>query len=538
VSLSEGKKDYYKLLTGTDRKKLGRFPKAKDSINAILTQAKSNHPVISLGYSSLGEQFLTEEERESHVHILGTTGEGKSKLIEYLIRYDVDNGHGLLLLDPSDNGDTAYKVLKYCAKVGHKKVVFIDPMHRQTHRKVITINPFKYEVSLQEMAVSYLMDAVRVLFQQADAASTPRIQKYLPALFRLLQKSGLTIHEGVYFSNFFAGEYRRDRIFEMHQNQYDRDVSTIREAFLNNKDYQFWFASTVNRLEPFYGSEYLDMCFGSVTGLDFMKMVRDGWVILVNLDPDSALDKMGSRLLGSVIINEILFAIKRLRNNDWKGVYYLYVDEAGEYITRRLATIIETKRKSGMRAILSHLHMGQFEDKRIADAVRVGAKIKAAFQIPDPEERMRVVKALYGGDLADRHVSHVLSSLPKQHAVIKKAKVPAVITEIPDTPDIVIAPEILEDYLVGVLDKEWYKDPEDIKRAFNDPFKPRAQREDSVPSIQSKVSDKRAGRKAGVPRHGDAPDQRPPVPEVNVVSPVKAQDPPKKRLRKVRKPGE
>ena len=63
-----------------------------------------NDLLIAAG--SHGEPLiLTREQRSRHLYVTGsTTGNGKSKFLEYLIRQDIvewqESGCGLLLLDP------------------------------------------------------------------------------------------------------------------------------------------------------------------------------------------------------------------------------------------------------------------------------------------------------------------------------------------------------------------------------------------------------------------------------------------------------
>ena len=43
---------------------------------------------------------LSEEERATHMYILGITGQGKSKLLEHMLFQDILSGRGCGLLDP------------------------------------------------------------------------------------------------------------------------------------------------------------------------------------------------------------------------------------------------------------------------------------------------------------------------------------------------------------------------------------------------------------------------------------------------------
>jgi hypothetical protein len=68
--------------------------------------------------------------------------------------------------------------------------------------------------------------------------------------------------------------------------------------------------------------------------------------------------------MGATIINEIIFALDRLRNHSWRGVYYLYVDEAGRYANRNLADLPAYKRKAGLGGFLSHPRTTSSDRKR------------------------------------------------------------------------------------------------------------------------------------------------------------------------------
>src|ERR1035438_9196903 len=131
-----------KLILG---RKLNDFlkpiPTADQTLDRLSQQLLSKHPMRSIGLSETGALDLSEENRASHIHILGSTRQGKSKFLESLIRHDIDNGYGCTLLDPTENGATAYSVLRYCIKKKYTNVVWID---LNDPNVIPTINPLKW----------------------------------------------------------------------------------------------------------------------------------------------------------------------------------------------------------------------------------------------------------------------------------------------------------------------------------------------------------------------------------------------------------
>src|SRR5450432_1567309 len=56
---------------------------------------------IALGKNELGEVVrLPEASRLWHLHVIGPTGTGKSNFLEHVIRRDIEDGRGVMLIDP------------------------------------------------------------------------------------------------------------------------------------------------------------------------------------------------------------------------------------------------------------------------------------------------------------------------------------------------------------------------------------------------------------------------------------------------------
>ena len=70
---------------------------------------------------------LSAEERAAHMYIVGSSGSGKSKLLEWMIREDIRNHQPLMLVDP--HGELYDNVVAWCGYKGYsasRNIVLLD----------------------------------------------------------------------------------------------------------------------------------------------------------------------------------------------------------------------------------------------------------------------------------------------------------------------------------------------------------------------------------------------------------------------------
>jgi len=468
-------KPLFRRLTGKNLDEF-RLPSLGDIKRRLDKELTTNHPLRRLGVSQEGTQYFTEEDRESHIHILGSPGEGKSKFLEHLIRQDIERGYGACLLDPSDNGDTAYKILRYCAKIGFEKVCLIDPHHRyktplDVPEVVPCINPL-HAGAPPSAVIGDMMDTVRTLWGTKDFAETARIQKYLPAIIYTLHKAKMTLHESLYFTDHASPHYTRCRLEMLEKlHPVDRYRIALEEVFSTRTSYMNEFSSTIRRLEPFL-EDTMKLIFGGKEAIPFTNLITDGWLILLNLDPQGIFGQEHQRLIGTVIINEITYAIHRLREHGWKGVYYLYIDEVGDYATPKLAYLLDKKRKSGLRVTLAHQGFDQIGDSQVLSSIYRSTKTKVLFNTKDPSDQKKMISMMYGGELNSEQTRYTLMKLKKQHAVVRVNKEDPATVRIPDVPDVDISQDVLKDFISKLYRLPWYHHPKAVLEEINARFKP------------------------------------------------------------------
>ena len=95
----------------------------------MLNKNEDKNPITFFAvtnYRDIRQRFgIREKNRRGHIYIVGKTGTGKSTLIENMVISDVNDGHGLALIDP--HGDLTEAVLDFVPKKRIKDVIYFNP---------------------------------------------------------------------------------------------------------------------------------------------------------------------------------------------------------------------------------------------------------------------------------------------------------------------------------------------------------------------------------------------------------------------------
>jgi hypothetical protein len=177
---------------------------------ALRTDVLQRHPslcpptvdssALVLGADERGRPVgVPAKARLEHCHVVGSTGGGKTKLIEHAIRQDIESGNGALLIDPHGaHPDSCYRsVLSWMAReglLGTRAVHLIDP-NVGTH--VTGFNPLAVPDPGYDPAViaDAVLEAIERLWGEEDTNAKPTLQRVLTAAVTALCELGLTLNE-------------------------------------------------------------------------------------------------------------------------------------------------------------------------------------------------------------------------------------------------------------------------------------------------------------------------------------------------------
>jgi hypothetical protein len=343
---------------------------------------------LDLGLAEGGKRLrLREEQRFLHMHVLGLSGKGKTSFLSSVIRQDILNGQGVCVIDP--HGALYDDITAFCVQYRlHKRrrIRIIDP----SSPWCMSINPLwvppGHHVS---GTVDANMRAMSAVWGDEDFFKTPRLQRVLQWVCYVLATSGYTLCEAIHLlrsrdaslRDYFialSGEQACDPI--AHHN-----FAMVGQELASRRPSDFWdqVESSFNRLFAFLATPVVNTIIGQRDRvLDIQGAMDRGEVLLVNL---KRADHLGfsrdrARLIGNLLVNAFFNAALG-RKADRSRPFYLYIDEAYDYLTKDIESILDQTRKFGLHLVLSHQRIGQLRDKgeAIESGVMEGAQTKVIF---------------------------------------------------------------------------------------------------------------------------------------------------------------
>lgn len=337
---------------------------------------------LFIGFDAQGKKiYLTPEDRATHMHIIGSSGSGKTKFMEWMIRGDIKNNQGLCLIDP--HGSLYEDIVKWCAyhHLLEKNIILLNP---SSGDHVVGFNPFQRTGEDISVKVDYQITATIRAWGLEDTDETPTLERWLRCIYHTLNEKNLTISAAQYLISYFEKEVRDYLTSGLSSSLIKEEW---RELSLSKTPIQFHeqILSTKNKLFRFLCSKQIQRFMGSEKGpqLDLREIMDKGKILLVNLAESEYLSRENARLFGALLVNEFFQQAKR-RKPDQFGrppkPFYLYLDEFQNYVSSDIAYILDQARKFGLHLILAHQRLGHLErEKDVIDAVLTNAKIKAVF---------------------------------------------------------------------------------------------------------------------------------------------------------------
>jgi hypothetical protein len=326
------------------------------------------------------------QDRRRHVYIVGTTGSGKSVLMSEMAKQDIQNGHGVCIVDP--HGSLVEDVLRLIPKERLHDVVIFDPSDTE---RPMGLNMLEASTLEERDTAAQEMIAIFMKLFPPEMIG--------PMFEHNMRNAMLTLMSDEQHPGTIADIPRMftDKAFQQYK------VSKVTDPVVR----AFW-EKEMAKTSDFHKSEMLGYLISKVgrfvenalmrniigqpkSAFNFRDIMDQKKILLVNLSKGK-IGEVNASLLGLIIVSKLQMAALSRANipEDQRNDFYLYIDEFQNFITDSIAVILSEARKYKLNLTMAHQYMGQLvqgADTRVRDAVlgNVGTMIAFRIGVEDAE---------------------------------------------------------------------------------------------------------------------------------------------------------
>jgi hypothetical protein len=301
---------------------------------------------------------IDERDRATHFYIIGATGTGKTKLLEFLIQQDIKNGNGFGIIDP--HGDLiesvkGFLICWYDEKDISEKVILIDATDPKF---TVAFNPLEKlpNASIPEQ-VNELISSFRKIW--SDSWGT-RMEDLMRNSLIALGEADYTL---VDLSQFLTNRSFREFVLERVSHPIAQDYFRRFES-LTDRGQITWIEPIMNKINAFLSDERIRHMFSSPkSSFDLREAMDTKKIILIKLDKGKLKD--AADLVGSLLMAKIqMAAFSRSDVPANKRIpFYMYIDEFQNFATESFAVVLSEARKYGLSLIMAHQTLSQIPEE-------------------------------------------------------------------------------------------------------------------------------------------------------------------------------
>lgn len=365
---------------------------------------------------------MSPEQRSTHLYVTGSTGTGKSKMLEYLLRQDIANWPnskcGLLLLDP--HGSLYDSLINWIAWNEDilKKVPIVPIDLRQTDW-TIGYNVMRPRTQADpSVIVSNFVQAMSYVWGVDGTDKTPLFARVGSNVLWTLYEKQMTLLETEYLIDRTNKRMRAEMTDGLSKRSVAQDWAYANG--LSPRDFDAQISSTVNRFHSFLHNERLRLMFGqNGASLDLGKALSEGSIIIVNLSTEGArVSEEDASLFATLLLSDLWTAAKeRGKGTDGRHVkpFYVYIDEFQNFVTPTIAKNLDQARGFGLHLTLANqfprqiLHTGA-NGPQVYDSVMANARSKVVFETRGKENLEPLAYDLFMGVMNPDEIKHQLYS--------------------------------------------------------------------------------------------------------------------------------
>lgn len=299
---------------------------------------------------------IHRDDRKQHLLVAGSSGTGKTRLLETLAADDLRRGYGFGIVDL--RGSLYDRILSRIPEDRIQDVVLFDPSDVEYPA---ALNPF--EATGESTRIQIAMSVVEVFRRLHRDEWNDSIEHLL--LYSVLALLSTKFTTVLSIRRLLTElEYREELLDQI------GDVN-VRRFF--QFGYRFWLERyrddaidpLLEMIDQFVENELVYNCLGQPTdSFNFRNFMDEGKIVLVKLD-EKVLGARNAAVLGGMIVNRFFQAA--IGRSDVpipdRKVFNLYIDEFERFATGSFEEILSESRKFGLNLTLSNRSFGELPEK-------------------------------------------------------------------------------------------------------------------------------------------------------------------------------
>ena len=364
--------------------------------------------------------LLSETDLATHVHVVGSSGMGKSWLLRQMLATDMENndsrrdGPGLCLIDPAgDLYDFALAKVATC-KRARERLHLVDLSQREYLPGLNYLDqPGNMDPDAQARTV---IEGLKKAFGQTEQGTQVEVERFFKLLLVPFILEQLTFDEIEMFvaSERFRnallnklwkeGKITQSVVFAWHQlnEQPTKEQGSYLRGILNREIHMISLATASITSKIFSQA---------ATTIDFKKAMDERGIVLVKLPRGKGIDDSLVGLLGIILVDKIMQAAYQ-REPEGEPYFRVYLDEFNRFVGNRdIEFGLNELRKFHVSFVLSHQNFSQLKDNdpRLYSAVKGNCNVRVLFSV-DTEDAEVAAKSMFTEYLATDHLQDELET--------------------------------------------------------------------------------------------------------------------------------
>lgn len=302
--------------------------------------------------------YLSPKRLGTHLHLLGPTGSGKSRLLLWLFQLLCSTNRPIVLAD--FKGGLYRMARDWALANGYTKRLVLFDLSATT---VPGYNPLRENGLRLDLQAQWVAEGVKSAWGQATFDQTPQLARMLYLCLYVSRAMTISLVEGL-------------DVLRPSPTLRERALMRIRDPFvhgallafdkLNDRRKEEVSASTLARLEAFCRDEIVRAVICSPHSLDLETVLTERRILLINFAKYQPLLPDPLKLLARMFTSDLLAHVYKGHGegkfNEYNPVYFM-VDEVQNMATRQLCDALDEGRGIGLHCTIAHQHISQLADE-------------------------------------------------------------------------------------------------------------------------------------------------------------------------------